>query len=383
MEQHPIPQNISSYQFRLVGDMTLKQFFQLAAGVLISLLIYSLPIHPIIKWPFIVFFTIFGAALAFLPFQERPLEQWVIAFFRSIYSPTVFKWKSIPNEDFFRKEPDGTTQAMPAIPAPTTTTQPTNIPFVNSLEETEGKFLRKMAELFNSSSVPTPQPAFAGAGVSAASMIMPSAMAPQVSAPIPTTSSAIPIDSYPLPPAQPQVQPETGTSAPIPQGRPEVNVPQTGVVTMPKMVVEESVPTPAPIPSIPSAPITMAPVAQTLTGEAVGASQAVEFSTDAAAPSMPTIQNTVSGQVIDPEGKMIEGAILEIKDDQGRPVRALRSNKVGHFLTVTPLLNGKYELTTEKEGFVFEPYTLTTAGEIIPPIAIRAKGRGVTTQVLN
>ena len=31
-ESHPIPQQISSYQFRLVGDMTLKQFFQLARG---------------------------------------------------------------------------------------------------------------------------------------------------------------------------------------------------------------------------------------------------------------------------------------------------------------------------------------------------------------
>ncbi|KKR52786.1 MAG: hypothetical protein UT88_C0021G0001, partial [Candidatus Woesebacteria bacterium GW2011_GWD2_40_19] len=38
MEQHPIPQNISSYQFRLVGDMTLKQFFQLAGGFLVGLI---------------------------------------------------------------------------------------------------------------------------------------------------------------------------------------------------------------------------------------------------------------------------------------------------------------------------------------------------------
>ncbi|MBX4206117.1 PrgI family protein, partial [Candidatus Microgenomates bacterium] len=93
MEQHPIPQQISSYQFRLVGDMTLKQFFQLAGGALISLLIYSTGLHPILKWPLIIFFFAFGAALAFIPFQDRPLEKWVIAFFRSIYSPTLYFWK--------------------------------------------------------------------------------------------------------------------------------------------------------------------------------------------------------------------------------------------------------------------------------------------------
>ena len=54
MEQHPIPQQISSYQFKLVGDMTLKQFFQVAGGVVISLIFYSLPLHGLIKWPLIL-----------------------------------------------------------------------------------------------------------------------------------------------------------------------------------------------------------------------------------------------------------------------------------------------------------------------------------------
>ena len=93
MEQHPIPQQISSYQFKLVGDMTLKQFFQVAGGIIVSLIFYSTPLHPLIKWPFILFSAGMGAALAFLPFQERPLERWIFAFFRSIYSPTLYYWK--------------------------------------------------------------------------------------------------------------------------------------------------------------------------------------------------------------------------------------------------------------------------------------------------
>ena len=62
MEQHPVPQHIASYEFRLIGDMTLKQFAQLAAGAILGLIIYALPMPSIFKWPFIVFFGFSGFA---------------------------------------------------------------------------------------------------------------------------------------------------------------------------------------------------------------------------------------------------------------------------------------------------------------------------------
>src|SRR3990170_3213482 len=105
MEQHPIPQQISSYQFRLVGDMTLKQFSQLAGGALISLLLYASPLHPFIKWPLIVLSFLFGVALAFLPIEDRPLSTWIFIFFRSIYSPTFFVWnKPTSQKQYFLPE---------------------------------------------------------------------------------------------------------------------------------------------------------------------------------------------------------------------------------------------------------------------------------------
>jgi len=39
MEQHPIPQQITSYEFKLVGEMTLKQFAKAAGGIILALLI--------------------------------------------------------------------------------------------------------------------------------------------------------------------------------------------------------------------------------------------------------------------------------------------------------------------------------------------------------
>src|SRR4030043_2437359 len=104
-EQHPIPQQISSYSFKLVGDMTLKQFPQLAGGALISLLLYASPLHPFIKWPLIIASFLFGVALSFLPIQDRPLSTWLVAFFRSIYSPTYFVWnKAKKPPEYFAPE---------------------------------------------------------------------------------------------------------------------------------------------------------------------------------------------------------------------------------------------------------------------------------------
>jgi hypothetical protein len=93
MEQHPIPQQISSYEFKLVGEMTLKQFLKAAGGIIIALLINSSGLLFFIKWPLMLVFGAGGLALAFVPFQDRPLETWVLSFIKSIYSPTIYTYK--------------------------------------------------------------------------------------------------------------------------------------------------------------------------------------------------------------------------------------------------------------------------------------------------
>ena len=34
LQQHPVPQHIASYEFKLIGDMTIKQFAYLAGGII-------------------------------------------------------------------------------------------------------------------------------------------------------------------------------------------------------------------------------------------------------------------------------------------------------------------------------------------------------------
>ena len=97
------------------------------------------------------------------------------------------------------------------------------------------------------------------------------------------------------------------------------------------------------------------------------------FVPEASPPLPPSTPNVVVGQVLDPNGKIIDGAIIEILDQAGRPLRALKSNKLGHFMIVTPLANGTFNLITEKEGYEFDTIQLETKGEIITPIAIISK----------
>ena len=313
-QEHPIPQQISTYTFRLVGDMTLKQFFQVAAGVVLALLVYASSLPPIVKWPVIAIFVLLGIAFAFFTIEERPLETWVVIFFRAIYTPTEFIWKKTEKEPVYFQEP------LKAKPVPSTnqvqlsTATPDQSPKVNvypNLERSERSILQNIGNLFT----------------------------------IPQSSVV-------------SIQPTTQTGV--------VAVP----ITSPTQVEKQKVPESAS--QAPTGSITTE-VKQTLTGTGHVEGVEAEFSPDAAPPSPPTLPNTIVGQVVDSNKKIVEGAILEIKDSIGRPARALKSNKAGHFMVVIPLANGNYEIITKKEGFEFEPIKLLVEGKIIPPIAIRAK----------
>ena len=330
MEQHPIPQNISSYQFRLVGDMTLKQFFELAGGFLVGLIFYSAPLIGIIKWPFAILSVILGAAMAFIPLEERPLEQWILAFFGAIYSPTIFHWKkTVVKQKFFQDEvPVASTQAASnqgqeaALKNYLDNTKSVSGPLAK-LEGAEQGFLSRLAGIF--------------AGIK--SPVTPvSVQAPVVATPVaPPKKLEIPV-SVPV-----RVSPSQPTH----------------------LVVEEKSQ-----PVTPVNQITTQQVNPTIAGEEIVSTKEAIFSIDAAPPNPPTYPNVIVGQVVDEARRIIEGAIIEIRDEYGRPIRALRSNKLGHFISVTPLDNGKYVIASEKEGYQFTSVNFEAKGGIIPPILV-------------
>jgi len=272
-----------------------------------------------------LFFCLLGAALAFLPFEDRPLETWIISFFKSIYSPTIFKWQKINTQPVFYQDESINSQTTTSVTEKQdkideylkkSSNQRSSI--LSKLEQKEQEFLQAIGNIFSS-----------GAPVSG------------------------------------EVNIQTQTQQPIKQ---KLNTPITNPTYIAKKVVVEEK---QPIQNTQKTSVEN--VYQTFQGQDLLAKKQADFSLDAAPPSPPTVPNTIVGQVIDNKGKIIEGAILEVKDAAGRPVRALKSNKLGHFLVVTPLSNGKYEISTEKDNHHFEPISFNATGSIIPPIFVKGK----------
>lgn len=316
--------------------MTLKQFFQLAGGFLVGLIFYSAPLIGIVKWPLAIISVLLGAAMAFVPLEERPLESWLVAFFKAIYSPTIFKWKKTENAPkFFADETQtsnisGATTGQDAVLK--TYTEPTKAPPgpLSNLEGAEQGFLARLSGML------------AAVKDNVTLAVTPDTKAPAASAP----------------PPQPK-------KLEIPVTMP-VKIGETQQPT--HLVVEEK---PQPINN--TVQIKTQNVNPTIVGEEIVSTKEAIFSIDAAPPNPPTNPNVIVGQVVDEVRRIIEGAIIEIRDEYGRPIRALRSNKLGHFIAVTPLDNGRYSIISEKDGYQFMPVNFEAKGEIIPPILVEGR----------
>jgi len=371
-EQHPVPQQISSYQFRLVGDMTLKQFFQIAAGAIVALIIYGLPFPGFIKWPLIVIAALSGAAFAFLPIQDRPLEQWLYAFFRSIYSPTYFVWLHQTPKQYFKVDPTETQQKQPT-----------------DMEEHMNDLKNGAIEPGQPGYVPAfidPHSAVADEVIQETQQISQQPAADQISqqqAPVQQNTQqkqTISVDPSLQQSINDVLQSNMTENKPMqtqPQSveQKEVTVPQQESVSTERKGLTGDENTTLGAQAATEQNVYMSDqVSQVMQPQVqqTQVTQHAQFSPDAAPPLPPDQPNIIKGQVMDSEGHIIDGAILEIKDADGRPVRALRSNKAGHFQIVTSLANGNYTITIEKDGFDFTPIDIEAIGELIQPIAIRA-----------
>ncbi len=93
--QHAVPQNIMDVEFKLIGELTMRQFSYLFVfGLSAYLAFVSIP--GLFKIPITIFLALLALGLAFVPVQERGLDEWLVNFFRSINSPTERVWKRTP-----------------------------------------------------------------------------------------------------------------------------------------------------------------------------------------------------------------------------------------------------------------------------------------------
>ncbi len=98
MDQHPIPRQITSFEFKLIGFLTLRQFIYIAIFSTIGVIFfYGIPI-PIINIGATIISALIGLAFAFIPYNERPLDVFIINFIKKLILPTQYYYNKNNNK---------------------------------------------------------------------------------------------------------------------------------------------------------------------------------------------------------------------------------------------------------------------------------------------
>lgn len=366
MQQHPIPQHVTGYKFHLIGDMTLKQFLELAAGIVTAWIIFSSNINFLIKWTLGPLTAFLGFALAFIPLEDRPLDQWIINFFKAIYKPTQFIFQAKPKKLAIFTQTQTKPQAdqvdlppphqledylqtLPATPAST-------------FDQAESKYLDHISNLFGALGVP-------------AKKILTKKLpdTPIIKSPVKgvRVRKLMKPQMCLLPHAAIYKAPVETKQASMPSKVIKASTNGLGANAVPKPTKIKSTPTNSGLANAKS-------TAKSLTDPApacpvnTGRMQEPTFAKDVILPQTPDKPNLLAGITLDKAGKIIGSVILEIRDSKNHPVRALKSNKLGQFFISTPLPDGIYQIQAEHSDHRFAIMKLEAKNEVIPPLKIQA-----------
>ena len=352
MYQHPIPQNVTNYQFRLIGEMTIKQFLLLGLGAGIALLTYFSNLTGPIKWPIMLIAAAGGFALAFVPIEERPLDHWIRAFIKAVYRPTQFIWKKSPQPpDYLTYQPKVITNQESSLIISDHQKVAGLKTFIDTLPHQQASGLADQSENNRLDSInkifenPLSQPNSLFTAPSQRDPIIqapkPSPTKPKNSHKFTAVPTSAPISIDPTKTNNQSIAPHQDQTAPLP------TIPQPQAYQ--KNLILKSKPQTTPF------------------QETANTSSILPF------PSTPTTPNTLVGMVLDATDKIIDNAIVEIHDQSDTPVRATKTNRLGQFFSVTPLKSGNYIISVEKEGHQFEPINIVLSNQIVSPIKINSK----------
>jgi hypothetical protein len=406
MENHPIPQDITGFQFKLIGNMTVRQFVYLAVGgVLAWIFFFFLHLPTLIKLPLSIISLSAGAALAFVPIDGRPMDVMLRNFFRALISPTQFVYK---------KEGGSLETASYSLPKTQNQIPPPHVA-VGVLQ------------------TPPPAPIVIQAPVQAAPIQTPTPPPPPAPTPVPIEPTPVPavmqsVSMQPvMPPPPPSPTPisvafEEPVKTPEQDkekarqeeiDRKEKEFLQKQIEELQKQLEESKAKEVAPPPPPAPAPAAPAQAQQDLEKQLIESNRQKEAlekqileinakSTQAntqafkpavakpltatervrsvpsgmekavGLPSAPEAPNLVTGIVKDPRGNPLANILVEIKDQDSNPVRAFKTNGLGKFASATPLSNGKYLISFEDPGEKnkFDAVQIELIGAIVMPLEI-------------
>lgn len=93
MEQHPIPRQITTFEFKLIGFLTIKQFIYILVFAGFGFLSYLLTPVPFLNYLAGVVVGLIGFFFAFVPINDRPMDVWVRNLIKRLTSPTQYIFK--------------------------------------------------------------------------------------------------------------------------------------------------------------------------------------------------------------------------------------------------------------------------------------------------
>jgi hypothetical protein len=350
MENHPIPQDITGFQFRLIGDMTVKQFAYLIAGFIVAFLFYVLPI-PIVNLVLALMSVLVGAAFAFLPIEGRPMDTMIRYFFRSVFSSTQFVYQA---SNVYQEQP--TTAQKPK----------------NKLDEREMVFFDSVATIATQPSA-QPNP-----------IAPPSHMYGSVKPVVKEQSNkqedeeALKKEADLLQKELQKAREEEITQKQGTEGYEKTHEKVTElqkllndtlfqkqelekkILSLQQTLDEQSKTVYSPsVATAPEQTENVRVIPQAL-GKTIGIPNAPEF------------PNIVSGIVKDPRGNPLSNILVEVKDNQGNAVRAFKTNALGQFASATPLTNGEYRMEFEdsKGQNKFDAIVFGATGQVILPVEV-------------
>lgn len=388
MENHPIPQDITGFQFKLIGEMTIKQFAYLAVGVVLAWVTYILPVPKFISIPIAAVFAGLGTAMAFLPIEGRPFDVMIGNYFKALFSPTQYVYQKVGGHFWF---PEINQTSKPATTPVSSGSSPDSSQKLkeflktlpqkpkNKLDEKEMNFLNSL-------------------GFSSAPQLIPSASsqsgydkfisgnAQTVNAPLSQDNKTKDDDSD-----KELEKKEEKLEAELKEAKEEEKLQKSPVaytqahqkvLSLEKMLSDilsqkqnlenqilelkknmeaKNEPTAA-------AQAVVSPQKQTPLQQ----NEPNDPDKKPGLAFVPDVPNLIIGALKGPRGNPLGNILVEVKDVSGNPVRAFKTNPQGQFASATPLADGEYTISFEdpKNENKFEALQIKAEGKIITPLEI-------------
>lgn len=90
---HKIPQNVTTYEGKVIGRFTAKQFIFLAIGAIAIFLVISIPLPKVVKIVLGIIFGLISLIFALANFQGRTTDVWISSFLKGVNSATQLIWR--------------------------------------------------------------------------------------------------------------------------------------------------------------------------------------------------------------------------------------------------------------------------------------------------